>query len=555
MAFGSGPASETRRLLADLRQNATALGAAMAAGDVQAMAHGIDQAYAHVASLAARALPAATMDPRRDLAALAEMGVVAPQSAERIARVAELRGGGPEGIKEAAALLAAEAGPFADAYERWLGGPLPGAAATTDDGALDTPVRMRVTDDLVRSRPSVFFRLLLSIPHLIVYGVFSFVALLLLPVLWILTLIRATPPHGLAEFYGRLIKYGVHVQAYLHLAAQPFPPFLASGEAYPVDVTLPVPGPQNRWSIAFRGILAIPALMLAGALGSGFPSVPVSDRSTTTYVSFAIGVTAAAGFLGWFASLARGRMPHGLRDLLVLALGYTAQAYAYLTFLTDRYPTSDPAIVPNAVVPPHPVTLGVGDDLRRNRLTVFFRLLLAVPHFVWLLLWGIVAFLAALAAWISALVIARVPDPLHRFLAAYVRYEIHVYAFVTLAASPFPGFTGARGTYPVELRIADPQRQGRWRILFRWLLAIPAFIVAAALGTVQQISAILGWFAALFTGRMPEGLRNLIAYTLRYQGQLHGFALLLTPVYPYSGPARPGPLAEEERSTAAEAFG
>jgi hypothetical protein len=40
---------------------------------------------------------------------------------------------------------------------------------------------------------------------------------------------------------------------------------------------------------------------------------------------------------------------------------------------------------------------------------------------------------------------------------------------------------------------------------------------------------------------MPVGLRNLLAYTLRYQGQTYSYALLVTPRYPYSGP---GPLAE-----------
>ena len=31
----------------------------------------------------------------------------------------------------------------------------------------------------------------------------------------------------------------------------------------------------------------------------------------------------------------------------------------------------------------HPVQLVVEDDLQRNRLTVFFRLILAIPHFIW----------------------------------------------------------------------------------------------------------------------------------------------------------------------------
>ena len=45
----------------------------------------------------------------------------------------------------------------------------------------------------------------------------------------------------------------------------------------------------------------------------------------------------------------------------------------------------------------HPVRLVAGDDLQRSRLTVFFRLLLAIPHAIWFLLWSIVALLAAIA--------------------------------------------------------------------------------------------------------------------------------------------------------------
>lgn len=69
-----------------------------------------------------------------------------------------------------------------------------------------------------------------------------------------------------------------------------------------------------------------------------------------------------------------------------------------------------------------PVTLQLTDDLDRDRLTVFFRLLLAIPHLIWIALWGIVAVLAAIANWFATLALGRAPEPLHRFLAAYVRY-------------------------------------------------------------------------------------------------------------------------------------
>jgi hypothetical protein len=42
---------------------------------------------------------------------------------------------------------------------------------------------------------------------------------------------------------------------------------------------------------------------------------------------------------GWFAALAVGRMPKGMRDLGAYCLRYSAQTGGYLLLLTDRYPT------------------------------------------------------------------------------------------------------------------------------------------------------------------------------------------------------------------------
>ena len=70
------------------------------------------------------------------------------------------------------------------------------------------------------------------------------------------------------------------------------------------------------------------------------------------------GVAAVCAVLGWFAILATGRMPLGLRNLGAYGLGYTAQAYSYVLLLTDRYPNSDPeALGPAWELPPHPVRL------------------------------------------------------------------------------------------------------------------------------------------------------------------------------------------------------
>ena len=49
-----------------------------------------------------------------------------------------------------------------------------------------------------------------------------------------------------------------------------------------------------------------------------------------------------------------------------------------------------------------------------------------------------------------------------------------MYAFLYLAANPFPGFTGAPGRYPLDLELPpEPQRQNRWKTAFRWILFDP----------------------------------------------------------------------------------
>jgi hypothetical protein len=179
----------------------------------------------------------------------------------------------------------------------------------------------------------------------------------------------------------------------------------------------------------------------------------------------------------------------------------------------------------------HPIRLVVTDDLQRNRLTVFFRLILAIPHVIWLFLWGIVATLAAIANWFATLVKGESPEGLHNFLATYLRYMTQVYAYILLIADPFPGFGGKPG-YPVEIEVDSPQPQNRWTVAFRIFLAIPAFIIAGIFGYLNRILALFSWFVALVLGRVPEGLRNVAAFALRFEQQTAGYTLLLTGRYP-----------------------
>ena len=409
------------------------------------------------------------------------------------------------------------------------------------------PIRLVVSDDLERSRPTVFFRVLLAIPHYIWLAVWSVGAFFAVIASWFATLAARRTPAPLHRFLAAYVKYVTQLYAYVNLAANPYPAFDGQ-DGYPVDLAIAPPERQSRLRVALRALLALPALLIAGALGvlpalSGFGQ----GKGRISVFGNGVGLLAVVAFLSWFAILARGRMPRGLRDAAAYALSYGAQFWAYVLLLTDRYPDSDPqTALPELPRRHDPVAFELDDDRRRSRLTVFFRLPLAIPHLVWLALWSVLVAFAVIASWFATLATGRTPAALHRFIAAFVRYQVHVYGFLYLIANPFPGFVGRAGSYPLEAVIDGPARQSRWKTLFRVILVIPAALLASVYGTLGGLAAVLGWFASLATGRMPLGLRNAGALAMRYSTQTTGYVLLLSDSYPYSGPCENEPAHAEQ---------
>jgi Domain of unknown function (DUF4389) len=82
------------------------------------------------------------------------------------------------------------------------------------------------------------------------------------------------------------------------------------------------------------------------------------------------------------------------------------------------------------------------------------------------------------------------------------------------------------------MAFAGPAPQRRVTVLFRLLLVIPQFIVLYVLTIVAEFAAIIGWFAALFTGRLPAGLAGFLTDWLRWFARVSAYMWLLTDRYP-----------------------
>lgn len=82
------------------------------------------------------------------------------------------------------------------------------------------------------------------------------------------------------------------------------------------------------------------------------------------------------------------------------------------------------------------------------------------------------------------------------------------------------------------LDIPEPARQRRLTVLLRWLLLLPQFIVLAVFSFVATLTVIVGWFAALVLGRLPDPIARLLTGYVGYHARVTSSAMLLVDRYP-----------------------
>ncbi|HEU0016258.1 MAG TPA: DUF4389 domain-containing protein [Longimicrobium sp.] len=209
---------------------------------------------------------------------------------------------------------------------------------------------------------------------------------------------------------------------------------------HPVDVRVqPATGERNRLTTGFRMFLAIPHLLLVGApLAAVFSwTWGPSDRLEWTGGGVLGAVAAVCALIAWFAILFTGRYPEGLRKLAVFFLQWRVRAVAYTALLRDEYPPFGDGPYPAELV------IHVPDEtvVPRDRVSVGFRIILAIPHLlaVWVL--GIGWALATIIAWFAILVTGRYPDGLYGFAVGVMRWTTRVEAYLLLLHDEYPPFS------------------------------------------------------------------------------------------------------------------
>jgi hypothetical protein len=170
-----------------------------------------------------------------------------------------------------------------------------------------------------RSRLTVFFRIFMVIPHMIVSFVYGIAAELALIVAWFAIVFTGRYPAGLYDFVAGYLRFSTRLLGYMLLVTDEFPPF-DGGEhpEYPVNVRVAPPQESySRLSTFFRFILLIPVAIIQ-----------------YVFILWAEVVAIAI----WFVAVITGKTSADLVDATRFPLAYLARGYAYGFLLTDVWP-------------------------------------------------------------------------------------------------------------------------------------------------------------------------------------------------------------------------
>jgi hypothetical protein len=133
---------------------------------------------------------------------------------------------------------------------------------------------------------------------------------------------------------------------------------------------------------------------------------------------------------------ARQRYPRWWFDFARELVRFEARVAAYLTLLTDQYPST---------VEEQSVHLEVDyPDVERdlNRWLPLVKWFLAIPHYLVLAVLFVAAIFVVLAAWFAILFTGRYPEGLFKFVVGVGRWTLRVQAYMALMVTDrYPPFS------------------------------------------------------------------------------------------------------------------
>jgi len=180
----------------------------------------------------------------------------------------------------------------------------------------------------------------------------------------------------------------------------------------------------------------------------------------------------------------------------------------------------------------------------RNRLTSLFRLIIVLPVAIYLSAFAIDSMSAdtwgyslgglVVLPTLLALVFRGIyPSYALAFNHALISLQTRVNAYALLLTDDYPSIEEneiVKITFP---EVGNGAQLSRVKPLFKWLLAIPLYVMGVIYLIYGLFLTLFAWFSILFSGKYPVWCADAMVGILAFYNRVYGYAfILVTDEYP-----------------------
>ncbi len=186
----------------------------------------------------------------------------------------------------------------------------------------------------------------------------------------------------------------------------------------------------------------------------------------------------------------------------------------------------------------YPVQLEFHADRHITRWRPLVQALLAVPHLMIASALRTLRQVLTLISLFAVLFTKQIPRPIFDVIVMTYRYEWRAMSYAFFLHDDYPPFDFALssqddGMEPhTSLSLTYPEHLARWQPLYKWLLALPHYLVLVGLAIAACVGIVAGFFTVLVTGEYPERIRDFLVNAYRYALRVEAYVGFLTDRYP-----------------------
>ena len=186
---------------------------------------------------------------------------------------------------------------------------------------------------------------------------------------------------------------------------------------------------------------------------------------------------------------------------------------------------------------PYPVRVDLDAPLEVARWRPLVHWLLVIPQLLVARVLSALRSILGLISLFTILFTKKIPESMFDVMVMTMRYQWRVTTYWMFMRETYPPFefdpsASDPETDPATLSVEYPAELSRFMPLVKWFLALPHYLVLIFLILGFIFASIGAFFAVLFTGRYPEGIRRYGIGLGRWSTRVVAYVGLLRDEYP-----------------------